>query len=152
MTITQAIMLLGIVAAATVAFIVGYLQRKQMRQVELYRQDPTVGLVPPPSPLTKFVKSKWDSALGIGMPVLSLVIEFSGHAPITRLSVALISLNVAFLLVNFVMYIVFRLFDKTMALITEINADNARRLAMQEQTLARLDTITAQLSGRADSA
>ena len=120
MTTTHIIMLVGIAVSAVVALIVASQQRRQMRQIELYKQDPSVGLVPPISALTRFVKSKWDTVLGFGIPIVSLALEFMSDAPLTRLSVLIISLNIAVLLTNVVMAVVFRSVDRIFSLIIRI--------------------------------
>jgi hypothetical protein len=61
---------LAIIVSSTTAMAVAYLHRKQMRQIELYKQNPSVGLTPPPSRLTYFVKSKADTIFGLGFPAL----------------------------------------------------------------------------------
>ena len=48
--------LAGVLIPSAVALVVAYLHRKQMRQVEAFRLDPSVGLVPPPSTITRFLK------------------------------------------------------------------------------------------------
>ena len=145
MTITHAIMLLGIVVAAVVALSVGHLQRKQMRQIELYKRDPSVGLVPPPTFVTRFVKSKWDSILGYGGPGFGLAIELFNHAPLTRGSVFLISLSVAFLLANFIMSIVFRLAERTTTLIEDLRQAQFRHLGLTEDTVSVLRRVAERL-------
>jgi hypothetical protein len=56
MTAAIWVSLFGIAVAAVVALGIGYMHRKQMRQTELHRVDPTVPLVPPPHPITSFIK------------------------------------------------------------------------------------------------
>ena len=141
MTITHAIMLAGIVVAAAVALIVGHLQRKQMRQIELLKQDPSAGLLPPPTAFTRFVRSKWDSLLGYGGPAVGLALEFSSSAPLTRISVLLISVSVAFLLVNVVMHVVFRLAERTAAIVAELRATQARHLEVTDRLVGVVDSL-----------
>lgn len=49
----------GIVVAAVVALVVNYQNRKQARQIELFRKDPSVGLKPPPHPWLVFLRKNW---------------------------------------------------------------------------------------------
>ena len=49
----------GIIVAAAVAVIVNYQNRKQSRQIELFRKDPSVGLIPPPHPWIRFLQKNW---------------------------------------------------------------------------------------------
>lgn len=120
MTVTHIIMLVGIAISAAVALIVASLQRKQMRQIELYKQDPSVGLIPPSSALTRFVKSKWESVFAFGGPIVGLVLEFTSNTPITRMSVLLISLNIAALLTNIVLAFLFRVVDRVFSTIDRL--------------------------------
>jgi hypothetical protein len=95
------ITMVGIVVSAAAALIIAYLHRKQMRQIELYKQDPSVGLVPPPTAFTRFVKLRWLDVLGYAVPFLNLVIELNSDGPITRFSVLVIASSVALLVVIF---------------------------------------------------
>jgi hypothetical protein len=49
----------GIIVAAIVTLVVNYQNRKQARQNELFRKDPTVGLIPPPHPWAAFLRKNW---------------------------------------------------------------------------------------------
>ena len=113
MTLAQLLTILGITVSAAVALVVAYLHRQQMRQIELFKQDPSAGLLPAPSRLTTFVMSKWDSVLSFGAPILILVSEFSRDAPITRLTIFNISVSLALLLGNFVLGLVFGIQKRT---------------------------------------
>ena len=141
MTITHVVMLIGILVAAAVALTVGHLQRKQMRQIELYRRDPTVGLIPPSNFLTRFVGSRWDSIIGFGAPSIGLIVELFDPAPVNRISVLLISISIAFLFLHFVMIIVFRLFDRTIALITELTASHKEHFQITERAVSALSRV-----------
>jgi hypothetical protein len=134
MTLTQVITVFGIVISAGVALIVAYLHRRQIRQIELFKQDPSVGLIPKPSRLTSFVMSKWDAILGFGGPILILVTEFSSNAPITRITIFNISVSLALLLGNFVLMLVFRLHRRNSERITEI-------LSLHEKTVGVTDRL-----------
>ena len=122
MTLTHFLMLLAIGVSAAVALLISYQQRRQMRQIELYKLDSSVGLTPPPTALTRFIKSKWDVVLGFGGPTINLVLELSSSAPITRLSVFVISLSVALLLTNVVMAVTFRLVERMAASQAQLGA------------------------------
>ncbi len=86
----------------------GYLQRKQMRQLELYRQDPSVGLVPPPHPFTLFLQKYKLAICNTGIAAFFLVSGFRSQGPLTRLSVLNIAAGIGFLF---------------LALTTKMNAD-----------------------------
>jgi hypothetical protein len=57
MTEPHVVTLIVAVIGPATALTVGHLHRKQMRQLELFRADPAVGLVPPPNPVVKFFKT-----------------------------------------------------------------------------------------------
>lgn len=81
------ITLFGIIVAAVVALAVAFMHRKQMRQIELYRADPTVPLVPPLHPVTRFLKSYgfygWCLAWA-AYDVFVLVRDLRETTPVTR--------------------------------------------------------------------
>jgi hypothetical protein len=66
MTASNWLTLFGIAVAAVVALAVAALHRKQMRQIELHRTDPTIPLVPPPHPITRFLRSYGFNTLFYG--------------------------------------------------------------------------------------
>lgn len=116
MTPTHWIVLAALVVSGAIALVVAYQQRKQMRQIELYKLDPSVGLLPPPSALSRFVKSKWDTVLGIGGPSIGLWIEMGNQAPLTRISVFLICLLMALIVLNVVMSVLSTFIRKLLAI------------------------------------
>jgi heme exporter protein D len=63
MTIGNWVTVVVALAGVVTTLVVAYLQRRQMRQIEAYRQDPSVGLVPPPHPLRqllwRFLRRFW---------------------------------------------------------------------------------------------
>lgn len=91
-SVSVALSVFGILVAATVALIVGYLQRKQMRQIEAYRQNPALGLIPAPHPVTAFVRRHKYLVLISGGGVVLVVLGFLAPGPMTRLGV----LSIAF--------------------------------------------------------
>lgn len=76
--------LLGIVVAAVAAFAIAAMNRKQTRQIELHRKDPSVPLKPPPHPATQFLRTWFWYIGGIGFPVVSLLMELRQKGPVTR--------------------------------------------------------------------
>jgi hypothetical protein len=91
----------SVAVTCTTAFLVGYWHRKQLRQLELYRKDPSVGMVPPPSFLTVFFKKNFDLLCGILLPTLSAWLLVSGGKG-TALTSLLISLNIGSMLLTLV--------------------------------------------------
>lgn len=102
----------AIVVGAIVSLIVAYLHRKQMRQVEAFRRDPSVGLVPP-NPILNFLRIYWASLWTGAYGVFLLIREFRDHGPVTRGSVLNIVLGVNFIIFAFVTYILDRIYEKT---------------------------------------
>ena len=151
MTLSNILMFFGIVVSAAVALLIADLQRKQMRQIELYRQDSSVGLVPP-SILVRFVKSRWKDVLAYAGPLINLVVELSSSYPLSRLSVVNISLSVALIVANVVMQITSSLVGRLLNLIessfevmskglTGLHDRNERHLEITGKTVDLLDRL-----------
>ena len=122
MTVSNAVAIFGILISATVALLIAYMHRRQMRQVELFKQDPSVGLSPPPSRITRFITSKWDTILGFAGPVYVLVTQFFSAGPVTRLTIFAVSGAFALMFANFVMMLVFKLQERNTERIKEVLA------------------------------
>lgn len=84
MPVAAWIALLGIVVGTVVTLSVAYMQRKQMRQAELHRVDPSVSLVPPPHPITHFIKGYWYFLVFGGFDLAMLIRDLGQTTPITR--------------------------------------------------------------------
>jgi hypothetical protein len=80
------------------ALLVAYWHRKQMRQIEEFRRDPSVGLRPPPSRFWAFLKLHRLILVGVGLPALCPAGELSLTGPVTRLTVLAITSNVSAML------------------------------------------------------
>lgn len=141
MTLTQLLMVFGIVVSAMVAIVVAYLHRRQMRQIELYKADPSVGLVPPSSRLTKFVASRWDTVLGFAGPAFVLAMEFISTAPVTRLTVLSISAALALMFTNLVMTLVFKMQQRNTERIREVLELHDRQLGTTDKILSALERL-----------
>jgi len=111
---------LAIVVSAVTALTIAHLHRKQMRQIELYKQDSSVGLTPPPSKLTYFVKSKADTILGVGLPAISLIRVLTYEQPLTRWDAFIISLNVAMIFVYVIMKVFLKVMDRTLDMLRSL--------------------------------
>jgi hypothetical protein len=88
--------LLGI-AALIVTLVVADLHRRQIRQVELQRADPSVPLLPPTHPTTRFLRTIGPHLWNIGVSVYIIVIlvrEVRLPTPPTRVDVLMISFSV----------------------------------------------------------
>ena len=76
MTISLWVTVFCLSVTVIVQLIVSYLQRKQMRQIELFRTDPNVGLKPPPHPVTAFVKRNWSVLVQLPGAIFLVVYGF----------------------------------------------------------------------------
>src|SRR6267143_4426305 len=78
--ISAASIIVGTITALSIAA----MQRKQMRQIELHRADPSVPLVPPLHPVTLFSK-RWGVPLINSIIYISLLThELNRTGPVTR--------------------------------------------------------------------
>ncbi len=84
MTVAAWISIFGIGVAAAITLGVAYIQRKQMRQIELFRKDPKVALTPPPHRVTLFLKDYWYFILIAVFDLAMLVRDMSRTTPVTR--------------------------------------------------------------------
>lgn len=127
----------GMIISGSIALVIAHLHRRQMRQVELFRQNPEVGLLPPPGPLKRFVKSHWDAVFGVGGPVLWLVWTLFSSAPMTRAQVYLIALFISLLATNLLGQVIMRVSNRLVGLIEKERELRAASDA-QISTLMRL--------------
>jgi hypothetical protein len=87
--------LVGIlVSGVTVPFIIAYLHRKQARQIEAYRKDPSVGLKPPLHPISRFFKNHYAYLLGMTWYVCFITREMLRTTSINREGVLIMALYV----------------------------------------------------------
>lgn len=103
------IAVLGIVVPCATALLVAYWHRKQMRQIELFRQNSAVGLKPPNNRLYAFVKSNRTLVIGVGGPVVTLTLEILRKGPVTRFSLFMVSLSISVALSSMTLYLFERL-------------------------------------------
>lgn len=97
----ETISVAGIVVATVVALAVAYMHRKQMRQLEVYRQNPEAGLKPPLHPVTAFIKRRGiDVMFLIGFPLYTLVRELASHEPMSRFDVFIIAISTSLLVIG----------------------------------------------------
>src|SRR5437867_2844987 len=108
MTFREWIQVCGVVLAAAVALIVAYLHRRQMRQIEAFRQDPSVGLVPPPHPVVVLLKKRYPLLL-VPIGVFNLIYELTRQTPVTRGSIFWIVLAFATMALGFVADLLIRI-------------------------------------------
>jgi hypothetical protein len=87
MSTNQLIAILAIVVSSATALFVAHGQQKQARQLEAFRRDASVGLMPPPTALWVHLRKHWQLWLilmCIGVQVACLVSVLRGSQPITR--------------------------------------------------------------------
>jgi hypothetical protein len=104
--LTQIISVAGIVIAAAVGLVIAYLHRKQMRQLELYRQNPEAGLRPPPHPFAAFLR-RWglDVLFMVVLPVIALVRLVTDPNPVSRPDTLLIAFLTVLFVIGFLLLI-----------------------------------------------
>jgi hypothetical protein len=96
-----AISLLTLVVATIVTLTVAALHRRQMRQIELHREDPSVPLIPPPHPATQFFNRNAPVILGVAVNLATLIFQLLQTGAITRgqvFSISMSTVGVAYLL------------------------------------------------------
>lgn len=108
MTIGNWLTVAAIIVATTVPLIVAHLHRKQMRQIELHRADPSIPMVPPPSPITLFLKNWGILVFNVLFNIGVLINQLLKTGPITRGEVFLIALSMSSLAFTLVMEITTR--------------------------------------------
>jgi hypothetical protein len=81
------ISILTLIVGTIVTLSVAALQRKQMRQIELHRLDPSVPLVPLPHPITQFFKNYAAFMVNVAMNLTFLTNALRQTGPITRFQV-----------------------------------------------------------------
>ena len=95
MSFTQVIALAAIAIPCATALVVAHWQRKQMRQIEEYRTDPSKGLIPPPSRLQLLLRRQWMTLLMLATSMALLFLALDADAPLTKQSVFAIALSTA---------------------------------------------------------
>lgn len=103
------ITIISVLGAGTIALIVAYMDRRQARQIEMHRLDPTVPLTPPPNVVRVFLSknsSRLYSALACVWTVGTLIRDISKAGPVTRFDVLYISMEVGSLFYVFVMTLI----------------------------------------------
>ena len=86
----------AIVIPSVTALCIAHMHRKQMRQNEARRLDPTLPVKPPPSPIWRWMLKYLNVILAV-LPVSNLIIHFFESGPITRMTIFSISTSVTVL-------------------------------------------------------
>jgi hypothetical protein len=120
-----------------------------MRQVELYRQNPAVGLLPPPHPLTLFLREYKLVILDTGIAIFFLVSGFWSRGPLTRLSVFNIAAGIGFLLLALTVRMVEDVYQ-LLGRIVGVLEGHAKILDVATQTVGALTKATGILADSFD--
>jgi hypothetical protein len=83
--------LFGIIVGAVITLAVAHMARKQARQIELHRADPSVPLTPSPHPLTAFLTKWWFIPVFGIVNACDLVRVLLKTTPLTRMEIFEIS-------------------------------------------------------------
>lgn len=130
MTTGHILAVAAIIVPTFTAFLVAYWHRKQIRQAEAYRRDPSVGLTPPPSALWRFVTSRWKLLVIAGLPALFIALNFYLNARVTLFTVLLIALNVSTIVTAVLMEIIERVV-RVLGRVIEVQGEQLRVQADQ---------------------
>jgi hypothetical protein len=129
MKLSYVIAIAAVVLPCATALIVGYLHRKQMRQIEAYRLNPEIGLKPPSNALFKFFKKHLTSIIGQGIPLIGILWGMLGSAPITRWKVYMIASGWALIAYNWAVDVIYRIdarrWDQLSEIVKLINQPHA---------------------------
>ncbi len=131
------IALAAVVVTCATNILVAYWHRKQIRQIEEFRRDPSVGLRPPPSRFWVFVKMHRGVILGTGVPGILLCYYLGQTGPITRATVLVIAVCVASILFALVLDLVRRLLGVVEA-IAELQAKHLGITVQAAATAAKV--------------
>lgn len=93
MTIANWLTLAGLLIVPAVSVYIAWAQRRQMRQIELYREDKSVGLKPPPHRIIVFLRNHSMLFWGV-FSAVALVYDMHGQGPVTRETVFWIVLDI----------------------------------------------------------
>jgi len=104
MTVANWLTLIGIIVGGIVALQIGYLHRKQMRQIELHRADPKVPLHPPAHTVTRFLKDKWIYMMYLACIIYNVVVVI-GYARQTTPPMARDVIDIAFHMVGIIFFV-----------------------------------------------
>jgi hypothetical protein len=127
-----------LVVGTLVPLSIAALHRKQMRQIELHRSDPTVPLVPPAHPITRFLKIHGVPLICIGLNLGFLIHDVRQTGPITRSQVSSIAFGTAAVLGLVLM-------EVWGFMLREIIKLMDRQMDMQADALLRLNHIVDRL-------
>jgi hypothetical protein len=105
----QLISIIAVIIPSATTLLVAHWHRKQARQLEAFRLDPSVGLNPPPSPVRVHFRKHWQLwlyLLGTGIQVACLVRLLRGSEPITRVTIVAFSVIIGAIFTNLVLGII----------------------------------------------
>jgi hypothetical protein len=124
----------SLIIGTIVALSIAASNRKQSRQIELHRLDPTVPLVPPSHPFYAFTKRNGIPFLIACLNLYILVNELMGTGPITRSQVFEIAFSTAVLFAVALVYIVWWVFE----IMFWMNKENQDRIFESAENILKL--------------
>jgi hypothetical protein len=83
------------VFVGAVTLIVAYQHRRQLRQLELHRKDPSVGVMPPESGVVVWWRRNGFIGGGVAAGLFGLANELLRRGPPTRVGVVLVAMDAA---------------------------------------------------------
>lgn len=112
MSVSVLVAVLSLIVSSGTLFLISYLERKQTRQVEAYKRDPSVGLCPPPTWLWVVTARHGPRlvryCITYGASLFLVISGLSKSGPATRWSVFLIAYGIGTLVLNLSLEITFR--------------------------------------------
>jgi len=145
---TTALWVTVALAFCTVAsnLVTGYLQQKQMRQIELHRRDSSISLKPPPHPVWVFLRKYWVIFLNIGFGVFFLFRGMAGRDPPTRSNVLDIAAGVFNLVLAWVSLVSIKIFDFTSNWLEKLMKEDLRLHEMDGSIISSLSRLLDKVS------
>lgn len=140
----------AIVVGSGTAFSVAHLHRKQLRQNEAFRQDPSIGLIPPPGPVLAFYRKYQSLILGIALPTGALVLNLFDPSPITRTTIVLMAATVSVSLMNGLVWYQKLSVDNTLRMFhvqLELLKAQSEAIKTHSELIAELTSLLELLSG-----
>jgi hypothetical protein len=146
------ISLVTLVVGSSVSLIIAALHRKQIRQVELHREDASVPLKPPPHPFTMFLWRNaylWVFLISFSLNLVFLIRCLSMTTPPTRRDMLAIALFTGGLFSACLQYMVMRIFEKSMDVVFDAIIKNLQIAMRIGSQLTRVIKVVETLVGHA---
>ncbi len=132
MSTTEFIAITAVVGTCGTNILVAYWHRKQIRQIEEFRRDPSLGLRPPPSRFWAFVKRHSLAIMGTVIPTYLLIFTLVHKEPITKWTIFVI----AFCIGAIMLTLVLALFQRLLGVVEHIIDIQAVHVRVTEHALS----------------